>query len=88
MRSATTPAWVVATVLALVLAGALGLVALNEVLLHGFSPACSLDPPAAGCGVTWRPGVPFLAGALLAVAVAGLTVRRARRAGRDPLLSR
>lgn len=64
-----------------------GAIAANRVLFHGFSPNCAdghpeYDPTV--CGVTWGPGLPYVALALLglvvlAVAVAPAVPPRTRR---------
>lgn len=50
-----------------------GLRASNEILFHGFAPTCSDGNPEFDdryCGVTWGPGLPYLAVAGLALAIA------------------
>jgi hypothetical protein len=57
-------------------------VALNEMLFHGFAALCSdghpeYDPVA--CGPTWSAGLPSLVVAALGVALLAVSVRRTRR---------
>ncbi|WGY00571.1 hypothetical protein QI633_18730 [Nocardioides sp. QY071] len=54
-----------------------GAIAANQVLFHGFSPNCADGHPeydATVCGVTWGPGLPYVAVALLGLVVLAVTL--------------
>lgn len=60
---------------ALVVGG--GFLALNQVLLHGLAVNCSDGHPEYDpvyCGVTWTPGLPYVAASVIGLAVALLAV--------------
>jgi hypothetical protein len=59
--------------------------ALDEVVFHGFSPNCSDGNPSYDpryCGVTWRPGFPALATAVIGLLLLAVSVWRRRFTGR------
>ncbi|TNM37585.1 hypothetical protein FHP29_17455 [Nocardioides albidus] len=74
-----TPARTVAALVGAALALGAGVTAVNEVLLHGFAPVCSDGHPEydpAVCGVTWGPGLPYVAAALLGLVLLAVAAAR------------